>query len=289
MSGSSSYPRPFENFGTAKLHQLTWEAEGVLRVSFKRGPVNSWVEPMWRELDAIFRHVATDTDVFAVVLSGEGRCFTAGLDLGSDSLGQVMEDAGPDVARRAFAMKRWVGEFQAAVSQMERCGKPVIAAVHNVAYGLGIDLLCAVDIRLAESTARFSVKEVDAGLAADIGTLQRLPKIVGNQSLVRELCFTAREFSAKEALDMGFLSQLVDGGRDAVLKAAIDMAKVVASKAPVALRGTKELLLHARDHTVQQGLDYTALWSASMLQSEDIPVAVRFSFAYCSSSSEQIC
>ena len=130
-------------------------------------------------------------------------------------------------------------------------------------------------------------------MAADVGTLQRFPKVVGNDSVARELCYTCREFDAEEALRIGFLSRVVKGGRDGVLgecprrsrlfrraadprlsAAAIVSAAMMATKAPIALRSTKRLLLHARDHSVDEGLKYTAVWNSAMLQSEDIPVAV---------------
>lgn len=189
-----------------------------------------------------------------------------------------MEPGGTDPARRAVLMHDWILEFQKAITQMELCRKPVIAAIHNIAYGLAIDILSAVDIRYAEEEARFSIKEVDAGLAADIGTLQRFPKIVANDSWVRELCFTGREFDSKEALQYGFLSRVVKGGKEGVLKEAIQTAIIMAEKSPVALRNTKHLLLHSRDHSVQEGLEYTAAWNSAGLQSEEIPQAVSHYF-----------
>jgi delta(3,5)-delta(2,4)-dienoyl-CoA isomerase len=191
----------------------------------------------------------------------------------SDSLGQVMEP-GSDPARKAILVYDWLMQFQNAITQLEKSNKPVVAAIHGIAYGLAIDILSAVDIRYAEEGARFSIKEVDAGLAADIGTLQRFPKIVANDSWTRELCFTGREFSSQEALQQGFLSRVVKGGKDGVLKAAIETASLLAEKSPVALRNTKLLLLHSRDHSVQEGLEFTAAWNAAGLQSEEIPQAV---------------
>lgn len=190
------------------------------------------------------------------------------------SLSRVMEP-GTDAARKGVLMHEHVREFQDAISEIERCNKPVIAAVHNIAFGLGVDLLCACDIRIALADSRFSVREVDAGLAADIGTLQRFPKIVGNDSWVREVCYTAREFDAREALQQGFLSRIVEGKQQqSVVAEAVALAADIASKSPIAVRNTKRLLVHGRDHSVQEGLEYTALLSAAALQSDDIPVAV---------------
>ena len=211
-----SFPQPYAGFPKAEYHKLTLAADGVLLLSFNRPPVNAWIDPKWRELTQILRTVRDDPEVAAIVVAGEGRCFTAGLDLNNQSLGSVLAEA-PDAARKAIAMRSHLRDFQDAISWFEWVEKPVIAAAHGVAFGLAIDLMSACDIRYATSDARFSIKEVDAGLAADIGTLQRFPKIVGNDSLARELCYTAREFNAAEAREIGFLSKVVQGGREEVV------------------------------------------------------------------------
>ena len=123
--------------------------------------------------------------------------------------------------------------------------------VHGIAFGLAIDITCCADVRIAAKNARFSVKEVDIGIAADIGTLSRLPKAVGNFSWVKEVCLTAREFGAAEALSVGFVSHVVET-KAAALEAALALAGSIASKSPVATLGTKELLNHARDHSVPE-------------------------------------
>ncbi|CAD6896249.1 unnamed protein product, partial [Tilletia controversa] len=117
--------------------------------------------------------------------------------------------------------------------------------------------------------------EVDIGLAADIGTLQRFPKTVGNDSLARELAYSARTFDAREALAIGFVSKVTEQGQTAVVAAALSLAKDIASKSPIAVQSTKAILLHARDHPVDAGLAFTAAWNAAMLQTEDIPIATQ--------------
>lgn len=268
-----SYPQPYTGYPDAKYHKLTLPAEGVLLLSFNRPPVNAWNDSKWHELAPILRRVRDDPNVSAIVVAGEGRCFTAGLDLNEQSLGSVISDL-PDPARKAIAMRAHIRDFQEAISWFEYVEKPVITAVHGVAFGLAIDIMSACDIRYATKDARFSIKEVDAGLAADIGTLQRFPKIVGNDSLARELCYTAREFNAAEAREIGFLSKVVDGGREEVVAEAVKTASFIAGKAPVAVRGTKIFLLHGRDHTVDEGLKYTTALNSALLQSDDMPVAM---------------
>jgi delta(3,5)-delta(2,4)-dienoyl-CoA isomerase len=122
--------------------------------------------------------------------------------------------------------------------------------MHGISIGLAIDISCCADIRVCAQDTRFAVKEVDIGLAADIGTLARLPKVVGSQSWVKDVCLTARDFGAAEALAVGFVTR-VHESKAAALAAAVETARFIASKSPVAVQGTKELLNHARDHTVE--------------------------------------
>jgi delta(3,5)-delta(2,4)-dienoyl-CoA isomerase len=111
-------------------------------------------------------------------------------------------------------------------------------------------------------------QEVDVGLAADIGTLAHLPKITSNDSLARELAYTARTFSATEADKLGLISKVVEGGREGVVKAALDLAKFIAMKSPIAVASTKHLLAHSRDHSVSANLEYTSVWNSAMVQTE---------------------
>jgi enoyl-CoA hydratase/carnithine racemase len=130
----------------------------------------------------------------------------------------------------------------------------VIVVMHGFTIGLGIDLASCCDIRICSSDVKFAVKEVDIGLAADVGTLSRLPKIVGNSSWVKEVCLTARTFGAQEAKEVGFVYQIASTKEDA-LKKGLDMAELIAGKSPVAVQGTKEILNYSREHNVADGKD----------------------------------
>jgi delta(3,5)-delta(2,4)-dienoyl-CoA isomerase len=135
-------------------------------------------------------------------------------------------------------------------------------------------LSCCADVRIAASDTKFSVKEVDIGLAADIGTLSRLPKVVGSFSWVKDVCLTARVFSADEALRAGYVSQ-IQPSKTLAIAEAVKMATIMAGKSPVAIQGTKELLNYSRDHTVQEGLRYTAVWNSAALQTSDILLSIQ--------------
>ncbi|KAF8318390.1 ClpP/crotonase [Clavulina sp. PMI_390] len=242
---------------------------GVLVLELARAPVNAFNDDFWGDLGATFNKVSLDGDIKAIVLaSSMPKVFTAGLDLMAATAG--LSERLEDTARTATKMRHHLVEFQAAITAIEKCSQPVIAAIHGIAYGLGIDITAACDIRYAATSASFSIKEVDVGLAADIGSLARLPKVTGNGSLLRELAFTARPFDAKEAYTLGLVSRVIEGGREEVFAAALETAKVIAAKSPIAVRGTKHILIHARDHSVQENLDYTAVWNQVMLQSDDI-------------------
>ena len=139
-------------------------------------------------------------------------------------------------------------DFQHAIGAPARTPQPVIAAVHGLAFGLALDALSAVDVRLAAADAAFSIKEVDVGIAADIGTLARLPRLVGNASLLHELALTGRVFGAHDAHRLGLVSRVVPGSRDEVVRAALELAREIARKSPVAVVGVKRFLSHALDH-----------------------------------------
>lgn len=145
--------------------------------------------------------------------------------------------------------------------------------MHGYALGLAIDLSTCADIRIAAANTKFAVKEVDIGLAADIGTLSRLPKVVGNLSWVKDVALSARIFGAEEALRVGFVTQVAET-KQAALEAALKTATLIASKSPIAVQGTKELLNHARDHSVADSLRYTGVWNSAAVQSTDVERAM---------------
>jgi len=149
----------------------------------------------------------------------------------------------------------------------------VIVVLHGYSFGLAIDIATCADIRLCTSTVKLAVKEVDIGLAADIGTLTRLPKIVGNFSWVKDVALSARVFGAEEAYRVGFVSQVLENKGKAV-EEALRMGALLAEKSPVAVQGTKELLNHARDHTTADSLRYTGVWNSAAIQTSDVERAM---------------
>jgi len=233
---------------------------------------------MWREIPKIFDQLNLDPAVRVVVLASSVRAFTGGLDL--KDIGDFFAKA-EDTARTGLLFRPLIFEFQRAINAIENCRVPVIAAIHGYAFGIGVDILSACDIRYATEDATFSIKEVDIGMASDVGSLARFPKTVGNDSFAREAAISANIFDAKQAERIGFVSKLVPGGKQEVFDAALVTAREIALKSPIAVLGTKHVLLHSRDHSVPENLDYVALWNASMFQTNDTKEAIRSFLQKC--------
>lgn len=232
---------------------------------------------MWPELRQVFEHLHQDPLVRVIILSGAGdRAFTAGLDVKGAAQQSILKPPGPgeEVARKAFATRRFILDYQSCASALEAGNKPVVCILHGISYGMAIDLSSAADVRIGTADLQACVKEVDIGLAADVGTLTRLPKTVGNHSWVKDVSLTARVFGAEEALRVGFISAIAPDKKAAV-GMALQWAQTVAAKSPVAVQGTKVLLNYSRDHTTAEGLDYTAVWNAAMLQTHDTGLSMK--------------
>ncbi|KAI9699830.1 MAG: hypothetical protein M1836_002865 [Candelina mexicana] len=255
-------------------YNLSFPQEYVAHVEINRpSKMNAFIEPMWLELRQIFDALSHASDIRAIVLSGAcDRAFTTGLDIQAASQSGVLaepEGVPQDGARKAWKLRRHIAEFQNCISSVENCEKPVVCVLHGYTFGLGIDLSTCADIRICAKSTKLSVKEVDIGLAADIGTLTRLPKVVGSYSWVKEVCLTARTWGPEEALRVGFVSGVYTDKQEA-LKKAFKIAETMAAKSPVAVQGTKHLLDWSRDHTIAVGLKYTGAWNSSALATDDV-------------------
>merc|ERR1711981_115852 len=260
---------------TASTFLVSSPSEHVIQFDINRPDhKNSLTRVAWDDLQALMNRAAKDSEVRAIVLSAttdeQRPVFCAGIDVGdlAVSLMEAMQDS-DDVARRFVNVRELVLNFQDKITAIESCRKPVIAAVSGAAVGLAIDILSACDIRYCDQTAWFTIKEVDVGLAADIGTLQRMGKVCGNDSTVRELALTARKFDAAEAKEIGFMSSIAED-RQQMMDRVHLVAKTIAEKSPVAVQGTKISMNYARDHSTQEGLNQIATWNGACLLSEDL-------------------
>jgi enoyl-CoA hydratase/carnithine racemase len=253
----------------------------ILEVALHRPKVlNAMSGAMFAELRATFEGLpATHPHLRCVLLTGgeESRAFTSGLDLQDHAalLLSPAAPAAPDAARQAARLRALILHYQAAVSAVACARAPVIAAVHGACLGGGVDLICAADVRLGSADALLRVAEPRLGLCADLGTLQRLPALVGSASWAREVCLTARDIPAAEALARGLFSGgalYEDAAR--LREGALAMARGIAALSPIATLGTKANMAFAAQHGAAAGLAYQAAWSASSLLTEDIALSV---------------
>lgn len=246
---------------------------GVARIELNRPhKANAINAAMWRELREAMEWLDTTPQARVGILSAAGAHFSAGLDLAMlDELKAQTADACDGRSREKT--RRNILDLQDTVTAIERCRKPVIAEIHAACVGGGIDIVTACDMRYCCEDAWFSVKEIDVGLVADVGTLQRLPRLVG-EGMARELAYTGRRFSGAEAARMRLVNCCHE--TRAELSAVVaDIAAQLAAKSPLCLRGTKEMISYVRDRPVADGLNYIATWNAAMLYSEDLDEALR--------------
>jgi enoyl-CoA hydratase len=232
--------------------------------------VNSMNAAFWSEIIDIFQWIDETDEVRVVVLSGAGKHFSSGIDL--MMLASVATELGKDVGRNARLLRRKILQLQASFNAVDTCRKPVLAAIQGYCLGGAIDLISACDMRYAAEDAQFSIKEIDMGMAADVGTLQRLPRIIGD-GMLRELAYTGRMMGAEEARSIGLVNRtFVD--TPSLLEGVMEIAGEIASKSPIAIAGTKEMISYMRDHRIDDGLEYVATWNAAMLQSVDLRLAM---------------
>ncbi|MBK9446669.1 MAG: crotonase/enoyl-CoA hydratase family protein [Betaproteobacteria bacterium] len=232
---------------------------------------NAMNEAMWQELRTAMRWADATAEVRAVVLAGAGKNFCAGIDLAM--LGGVAQAvAHADPARSREKLRRLILDLQDCLSSIEQCRKPVLAAIQGACIGGALDMVTCCDMRYASADALFSVREVDVGMAADVGTLQRLPRIVP-EGMARELAYTGRNIGADEAVTIGLINR-VFASPDELVAGVMQIAQSIAAKSPLAIRGTKEMLNYGRDHSVADGLNYIATWNAAMLMSADLNEAM---------------
>lgn len=232
---------------------------------------NGMTPDFWADLPRLLASLDRDETVRVALIKGEGRHFTGGMDLAAFAgLANLFRQ---DPGRAAFAMRNMILNLQDAFNAIERTRFPVIAAVHGACIGAGIDMITACDLRLASADASFSVEEIHIGMAADVGTLQRLPKLIP-PSVAAELAYTGRRFDAAEAKAIGLVSRVLDD-KDALDAAAEELASSIAAKSPLAIAGIKRNLAYARDHSVADGLDYIATWNGGMLRPEELTQAIQ--------------
>jgi enoyl-CoA hydratase len=233
--------------------------------------LNTMNGAFWEEIPRAFAAFDEDPRVRCVVISSTGKHFTAGLDLNwaAQSQGEAPV-ADPGRARERF--RRHVKWMQEPFNAVDRCRVPVIVAIQGGCIGGGVDFVTACDIRVGSADCFFTIQEVNIAIVADVGTLQRIPYLLP-QGLIRELAYTGRRWMAEEAAAQGFLNHVFPD-HAATVEGAFAMARQIAARSPLVITGIKQVLNAGRDMTIDQGLDYVAVWNAAMLQGQDVPRAI---------------
>lgn len=255
-----------------EFETLALECEDYVATVWLNRPdkANSMNTTMWSELQTCFEWLDAEPGVRVVILAARGKHFCAGLDLAM--FADLVPTGVADPARANEQLRLVIKRLQGNLTAVEECRKPVLAAVHAVCVGGGVDLIACCDMRYASEAAVFSIKEIDVGMTADVGSLQRLPHFVP-QGIVRELAYTGRDVDAAEAYEIGLVNRAY-ADQDSMMTDVRNMARAIAAKSPLAIRGIKETLLYARDHSVQDGLNYIATWNAAMLSQQDVTASV---------------
>jgi len=233
--------------------------------------LNAMNKDFWREFPQAIDAISQDESVRVVVLSSTGKHFSAGLDIAllSELIGQSRDDE----AHRRKQFMETVLLAQETFSALEMLRVPVLAAVQGGCLGGGLDMIVACDMRYCTEDAFFCIAEIDQGLTADVGSLQRLPHLMP-QGLVRELAYTGRRLPAQEALRYGLVNAVYPT-HESLLTAVNQIAATIASKSPMAILGSKEMLNYARDHSVADALNHVATWNAGLIFSNDLTESVQ--------------
>jgi enoyl-CoA hydratase len=234
---------------------------------------NAMGPPFWDELPRVMQEISRDDGIRAVVLAARGPHFSVGLDLktmvGTLSGGELSELSA--AARRKILMDE-IGRLQGSINSVADCPKPIIAAIHGYCLGGGIDLITACDIRVASRDAVFSIRETRMAMVADVGTLQRLPGIVG-KGIAAQLALTGEDVKAEYARQIGLVNSVFDDAQ-ATVSSAQEMAERIARNSPLAVQGTKKVMRYSEGKSVEDGLDYVRTYNAAFIQSDDLQEAV---------------
>ena len=252
---------------------LTVAVDGhVARITLDRpDKLNAMNAGFWNELPAAVRALDAGGDIRAIVIDANGKHFTAGLDLGMFGTPPDPADVTARV-QKAARFRHNTALMQQTFSALEDCRVPVIAALHGGCIGGGVDLISACDLRYASRDTYLTVYEINVGLTADVGTFPRLCKLLP-EGIVRELAYTGRRMGAEEGERRGLFNEVLDS-KEATLERALEMAKEIAGKSPLAVHGCKRMITYARDHNTADSLDYVVTWNAGMLHSEEVMAAV---------------
>ena len=246
-------------------------ADKVAHIQLKRpDDLNTMTPAFWSELPAIVRQIDAERSARVIVISSTGKHFSAGMDLSVFSGGSALAANGgaTEIGRQRSHLFLMVQHLQDSFTALEQVRMPVLAAIQGGAIGGAVDMVCAADMRYASADAFFCIQEIIIGMTADVGTLQRLPKIIP-EGVARELAYTGDRMSAQRALEVGLVNQVFDD-HASLVEGVLDIAARIARQSPLAIWGTKEMINFTRDHSVADSLKYMAGWQSGMFQPTDM-------------------
>lgn len=244
----------------------------IAHMQFSRpDQLNSMNKAFWNEFPQALRAIDQSAEARVLVISSTGKHFCAGMDLA------VFQNPDPKMfggepGRRGEYVRRLVLDLQDCFNTVENIRIPVLSAIQGGCIGGAVDLVCASDSRYCTQDAFFTIKETALGMTADLGTLQRLPKLIA-PGLARELAYTARKMHSEEALRSGFVNQVFEDAAH-MLDEVMQVAKQIAIHSPLAVAGTKNMINYARDHSVSDSLHYMATWQSGMFQPNDLMLSM---------------
>ena len=265
-------PLDSADFNQLKAFRVEIDEHFVAEICLNRPEaINSMNTDFWSELPAIIEALDRESAARVIILSSQGKHFTAGMDL--SVIGAIGNSEGHEPARAAEKARRWILDLQNTFTVLEKARMPVISAIQGACIGGGVDMVCATDVRFCTSNAYFNIKETALGITADVGTLQRIQHVMPS-GLARELAYSSRNLGAEEALACGFVNK-VYADQEQMLEAVRALATEIASHSPMAVHGTKAMLNYSRDHSVEDSLNHMATWQSGMLQAPDVQEAMQ--------------
>ncbi len=273
MSESATPPTPYESPMSYECFSVSVQDKVAHIRMIRPERSNSMIRSFWRDLPVIVDQLSRSGNVRAVVLSGDGKNFCSGMDLEVFAApgGVAGESGNRHRSRQAEAFRSMAMRLQDSFTALERARMPILCAIQGACIGGGIDLISAADMRYCTENAWFSIHEINIGMTADVGTLQRMPKLVA-EGIVRELAYTGRRWTAAEAQAAGFINAIYPD-HETLLNAVFAVAHEIASKSPMAVWGTKQTMHYTRDHSVSDGLEFIANWNAAMFDTDDMAEA----------------
>ena len=255
------------HYTTLKVEYQDTIAQVTLNRPDKRNAMN---REFWQEFPQAIREIDSTGNTRVIVIAGEGKIFSAGMDL-SVFMSPSKKLISGEQGRKNENLRRTVLQLQECFTVLEQVRVPVLAAIHGGCIGGAINLVSACDCRYATKDAYFSIKETELGMTADLGVLQRLGKLMP-EGLVRELAYTARKLPAEEALQFGLINALC-ADQESLLNHVMEVARQIAANSPLAVTGSKEMMNFSRDHSVADSLKYMAAWQSGMFQPNEMMVS----------------